>query len=82
MPEDKIASRYVNSLNLLTPMARKCKRVYLFDNSGSEQLHFAEVTPDGYLDIFENQFTQLNPQWFVKNMLLKWDRKKIRLATL
>lgn len=82
VPEEKIESRYHRSLSLLSPMARKCKRVYFFDNSGSEQVHFAETTPDGFLDIFEKQFDQVNPTWFVEHLLKKWDKNKVRLASL
>lgn len=80
VPEDKILSRYHNSLKLLSDMSRKCHRVYFFDNSGSEHFHFAEVTPDGYLDIFEKQFNKAKPDWFIENLLLKWKKTKIRLA--
>lgn len=82
VPEEKIVTRYKNSLDLLLLMAKKCKRSYFFDNSSNEQVHFAEVTPDGYLDIFEKEFLRVNPEWFINNLLLKWDKKKIRIATL
>ena len=80
VPEGKILSRYHNSLKLLLDMVKRCHRVYFFDNSGSEQLHFAEVTPDGYLDIFEKQFNRARPSWFIENLLLHWGKNKIRLA--
>ncbi|SDU08133.1 zeta toxin family protein [Halopseudomonas salegens] len=82
VPEDKIVSRYYRSLKLLEKMTRKCKRAYFFDNSGHHQQHFAEITPDGYLDIFEAQFNQADPIWFVDNLLKAWPKSKIRLATL
>ena len=82
VPEDKIRSRYTKSLELLHKMSQKCKRVYFFDNSGQEHLHFAEITPDGYLDIFEKQFVKANPVWFIDNLLKKWPRDKVRIATL
>ena len=81
VPEDKILSRYHNSLKLLPDMTKKCHRVYFFDNSGSEHLHFAEVTPDGNLDVFEEQFDKASPTWFIENLLLKWEKSKIRLAS-
>ena len=81
VPEDKIESRYQRSLQLLAKMARKCKRVYFFDNSGKEQIHFAEITPDGYLDIFENQFDKASPSWFVTHLLKKWPKKQVRIAS-
>ena len=82
VPEEKIQSRYINSLGLLHKMSQKCKRVYFFDNSGQEHLHFAEITPDGYLDIFEKQFTKANPVWFIDNLLMKWPREKVRIASI
>lgn len=82
VPSDKILSRYEKSLTLLQSMSRKCKRVYFFDNSGEEHVHFAEVTPGGYLDIYEKYFDQVQPFWFVNHVLKKWDRSKVRLATL
>lgn len=81
VPEDKIVSRYEKSLSLLHEMTKKCKRVYFFDNSGSEHTHFAEVTPDGYLDVYEKHFEQVQPLWFVSAVLEKWPRSKVRLAS-
>ena len=81
VPADKIISRYENSLALLYEMTKKCKRVYFFDNSGDEHTHFAEITPDGYLDIYEKYFYQIDPSWFISAVLEKWDRSKIRLAS-
>jgi ABC-type cobalamin/Fe3+-siderophores transport system ATPase subunit len=42
----------------------------------------AEITPDGYLEIFDKQFDKANPAWFVDNLLKKWPRDKVRIATL
>jgi predicted ABC-type ATPase len=81
VPDEKIESRYNKSLALLETMARKCHRAYFFDNSGIEHLHFAEITPDGYLDIFEKEFNKAHPTWFIENLLKKWEKKKARLAT-
>lgn len=81
VPEDKIETRYRRSLELLKQMAQKCRRVYFFDNSGKEYLHFAEITPDGHLDIFERQFEKAKPIWFVKHLLKKWPKEKVRLAS-
>lgn len=81
VPADKIVSRYKRSLRLLERMARKCKRAYFFDNSGKEQLHFAEITPDGYLDIFEQQFDKAHPTWFIEHLLKKWSKQKVRFAS-
>lgn len=82
VPYKKIISRYNNSLALLYEMSKRCKRVYFFDNSGAKHTHFAEITPDGYLDIYEKYFKQVKPDWFVTAVLKKWDRSKVRLATL
>jgi len=82
VPEHKVRTRYTKSLDNLYDMARECRRAYFFDNSGKEAVHFAEITPEGYLDIMEKRFNACNPQWFQLSLLEKWDRKKIRLATL
>ncbi|WP_412851505.1 zeta toxin family protein [Ectothiorhodospira shaposhnikovii] len=82
VPADKIISRYKKSLALLHVMANKCKRAYFFDNSGDNHIHFAEITPDGYLDIYQKYFDQANPDWFVSAVLEKWDHDKVRLASL
>lgn len=82
VPEDKILSRYHRSLGLLHKMALKCRRVYFFDNSSQQHLHFAEITPDGYLDIFEKQFVQSTPSWFIEHLLKQWPKEKIRIASL
>lgn len=82
VPEAKILSRYYRSLGLLPSMARRCKRVYFFDNSSEQHLHFAEITPDGHLDIFEKQFSQAEPSWFVDSLLKKWPKEKVRIAAL
>lgn len=81
VPEEKIEARYWRSLEFLEQMSHKCKRVYFFDNSGKEHLHFAEITPDGHLDIFESQFEKAQPSWFVKHLLRNWPREKVRLAS-
>ncbi|SFM70707.1 Predicted ABC-type ATPase [Halopseudomonas yangmingensis] len=82
VPESKIVERYHRSLKLLSAMTAKCKRAYFFDNSGQHQQHFAEVTPAGTLDIFEKQFNQANPTWFIENLLKVWPKERIRLASL
>jgi len=81
VPADKILSRYEKSLSLLYAMSKKCKRVYFFDNSGNEHIHFAEITPDGYLDIYDKYVSQAESDWFVDAVLKKWDRSKVRLAS-
>lgn len=82
VPTDKIISRYKASLSLLHEMVTKCRRAYFFDNSSEMHLHFAEATPDGYLDIYENVFNKIDPNWFVESVLKKWDRSKVRFASL
>jgi predicted ABC-type ATPase len=82
VPQDKIVSRYNKSLELLYSMAKKCKRAYFFDNSAQEHTHFAEITPDGFLDIYESEFNRMDASWFISSLLEKWPRDKIRLASL
>lgn len=80
VPTDKIISRYNSSLSLLHDMVINCRRAYFFDNSSERHLHFAEATPDGYLDIYESVFNKIDSDWFVESVLKKWDRSKIRSA--
>ena len=79
VPKDKILSRYKKSLEQLCEMAKLCRRVYFFDNT-NELTSFAEINPDSYLDIIPSSYNKLQPQWFRKNVLLKWNKKKIRLT--
>ena len=81
VPPEKIESRYHNSLSLLFEMTKKCRRAYFFDNSSQTYQHFAETTPDGFLDIFERRFEETRPDWFIDSVLKKWDKKKVRMAS-
>lgn len=80
VPSEKIISRYQASLSLLHEMVVKCRRAYFFDNSSEMHLHFAEATPDGFLDIYESEFKKFDSKWFVDSVLRKWDRSKVRFA--
>ncbi len=67
VPEDKIVSRYHNSLNLLLDAVKHTHRAYIFDNSGMTHLWIAEIT-DG--KILETKTDQM-PLWFKKSL---WDK--------
>lgn len=82
VPTDKIINRYNSSLSLLHEMVKRCRRAYFFDNSSEMHLHFAEATPDGYLDIYESVFNRIDAEWFIESVLKKWDRTKVRFARL
>lgn len=82
VPEEKVRRRYEKSLELLVRMSRLCRRVYFFDNSGEDYRHIAEMTPDGFLDIFDKELEQSNSGWFIENVVKKWDREKVRLANI
>lgn len=77
VPEEKILSRYTNSLKLLLKMASICHRVYFFDNT-DDLIPFAEVTPKGTLDIYVDAYYSVEPNWFRLSILKKWDKSKIR----
>ncbi len=77
--EDKIISRYQRSLEHLHSMLKICHRAFLFDNS-NKLTFFAEVTPDGYLDIVEDEFDKVEPHWFTESVLKKWEREKVRIV--
>ncbi|MFN7352795.1 MAG: zeta toxin family protein [Burkholderiales bacterium] len=65
--EDKIRSRYVRSLQLLSQAVSYADRVYIFDNSGSERVWIAEVTDGVGIEMKTDEM----PAWF-KTAL--WDK--------
>lgn len=67
VPEEKIVSRYVRSLDLLMDAVAACDRAYIFDNSGPAKLWVAEAVAGTELQMK----TELMPGWF-KSAL--WDR--------
>jgi predicted ABC-type ATPase len=67
VPEDKIVSRYYNSLNLLMNAVQNTHRAYVFDNSGTTLLLIAEITDGKNLEMKTNQI----PTWFKKAI---WDK--------
>lgn len=77
VPEDKIRSRYDNSLSHLYDMSMLCDRVYFFDNSYEQEL-FAEKSENNLLKIKVSKYNKLQPIWFQDNVLSKWDPSKIR----
>lgn len=77
VPSDRIVSRYNRSLEHLSDMLSICHRAFLFDNS-KKLTFFAEVTPDGYLDIIEDAFVAVEPYWFAPSVIKKWAKHKIR----
>lgn len=80
VPRDKIFQRYERSLKLLPEMARASRRSYFFDNSTRKLTFIAEITPDGFLDIVEKNFDQVQPLWFAESVIKHWARDKIRLS--
>lgn len=46
VPEDKIRSRYVNSMSLLYEAIQRVDRAYIFDNSGAKSILVAESEKD------------------------------------
>lgn len=69
VPEEKIRSRYVRSLDLLLDAIRGTDRSYLFDNSGGRDdfLWFAEITDGSVLEYKSDRV----PNWFKKSILDK-----------
>ena len=65
--EDKIRSRYVRSLQLLSQAVSYADRAYIFDNSGSERVWIAEVTDGVGIEMKTDEI----PAWF-KTAL--WDK--------
>ena len=69
VPEDKIASRYHRSLDLLMDAIRHTNRAYLFDNSGENQgrTWIAEITDGKVLEMKTDQM----PAWFKRAVIDK-----------
>lgn len=67
VPEDKIASRYKRSLELLCQAVRATNRAYIFDNSTHEHIWLAEVTGGHSLEMKTDQM----PAWFKQSL---WDK--------
>lgn len=69
VPEDKIATRYYRSLDLLMGAIRHTNRAYIFDNSGHEKHHtwLAEITEGKELELKSEQI----PAWFKRTVLDK-----------
>lgn len=62
VPEDKIISRYHNSLELLLQAVQNTHRAYIFDNSGEQILWLAQITNGNILEMKTDQV----PLWFKK----------------
>lgn len=71
VPEDKIASRYHRSLDLLMDAIRHTNRAYVFDNSGDnkDRKHtcLAEITDGKVMELKSDQI----PAWFKRSVLDK-----------
>jgi predicted ABC-type ATPase len=69
VPEDKIASRYYRSLDLLMGAIRRTNRAYFFDNSGENQNRtwIAEITDGKVLEMKTDQM----PAWFKRAVMDK-----------
>ncbi|WP_261849223.1 zeta toxin family protein [Pectobacterium araliae] len=79
VPKEKVFGRYQRSLMYLSGMVRLCHRAYFFDNSTTRLTFLGEVTPDGFLDIVEASFDNVQPMWLYKNVMTSWDENKIRM---
>ena len=69
VPEDKIVSRYVRSLDLLLDAIKLSDRAYLFDNSGQSHELIAEVTDGTIINLKKD----LMPGWFIEAVINKLD---------
>jgi predicted ABC-type ATPase len=69
VPEEKIASRYHRSLDLLMDAIRHTNRAYVFDNSGEnrERTWIAEITDGRELEMKTDQM----PAWFKRAVMDK-----------
>lgn len=65
--EDKIRSRYVRSLELLSEAVSYANRAYIFDNSGAEEVWITEVGDGTEMEMKTDQM----PAWFKAAL---WDK--------
>jgi predicted ABC-type ATPase len=68
VPEDKIATRYHRSLDLLRQAVQFTHRAYIFDNSTHEHIWLAEITNGHTLEMKTDQM----PAWFKKSLFDKF----------
>jgi len=68
VPEDKVVSRYQNSLDLLHSAVKCTDRAYIFDNSSTDLVWLAEITDGKSLELKVDE-SEL-PEWF-KTALMK-----------
>ena len=68
VPEDKIATRYRRSLDLLMQAIQCTHRAYIFDNSTNEHIWLAEITDGQSLEMKTDQI----PRWFKESLLDKF----------
>lgn len=68
VPEDKVRSRYIRSLDNLFKALQYCDKAFLFDNSGHKHEPIAEITNiNQQIEIFSEHI----PYWFKKFVLDK-----------
>ena len=54
-------------MTLLPEIIKNCNRAFLFDNSGSQSVYFAEIT-DGEKIVIKSKEEEI-PDWFFKYVL-------------
>ncbi|MDY4373969.1 zeta toxin family protein [Pectobacterium carotovorum] len=79
VPKEKVFGRYQRSLRYLSGMIQLCYRAYFFDNSTTKLTFLGEATPDGFLDIVEESFDNVQPMWLYNSVMKLWDGDKIRM---
>jgi predicted ABC-type ATPase len=66
VPEAKIVERYERCLQLLPEALQRAYRAFLFDNSGSEPVWLAQLTPERTLQL--EVADELLPAWFRRHV--------------
>ncbi len=68
VPETKIRTRYIRSLNLLFSALKMCYKSYLFDNSDN-MIEIARIDRDGmlYFSVTKDKI----PNWLITNVIMK-----------
>lgn len=67
VPENKVRSRYIKSLNLLKPAIQLTHRTFLFDNT-RQSILFSEITSGQNVNMLSINDI---PNWFIKYVYKK-----------
>ncbi len=72
VPEKAIRKRYERTMTILPDIIKSCNRAFLFDNSGSQSIYFAEIKEGEEGEEIEIRSNEEDiPDWFFKYVLVE-----------